>query len=106
MKPRFKKGDKIYLDGTYGRAIWRILKVLESSWRAPGPCYLAQMIEKGPKGWKRVRGIFTEEVRVVDPDFNLLSEAPEKWAAPKDPMATLMRMMKPLDPLNKFKLIK
>lgn len=106
MKPKFKKGDKIYTDGTYGRAIWRILKVMESSWYAKGPCYMAQMIEKGLKGWKRIRSPFIEEVRVVDPDFKLLSEAPEKWAPPKDPMATLMRMMRPLDPLKKFKLVK
>jgi hypothetical protein len=105
MNSKFKKGDKIYFDGPYGRAIWRILEVMESSWHAPGPCYMAQMIEKGPKGWKRIRSPFTEEIRVVDPDFTLLSEAPEKWTPPKDPMPGLIRMMKPLDPLKKFKLI-
>lgn len=109
MKPKFKNGDKIYFDGTYGRAIWRILDVLESSWSAPGPCYLAQMIEKGPKSWKKVRGAFIESVRVVDSDFNLFSEAPAEWVPCKDPMPGLKRMMKPLDPLkklDKFKLIK
>jgi hypothetical protein len=106
MKPKFKKGDKIYFDGTYGRAIWRILDVLESSWSAPGPCYLAQVIERGPRSWKKVRKAFIESVRVVDADFKLLSEAPAEWVPCKDPMASIMRMMKPLDPLNKFKLVK
>lgn len=101
---KFKKGDKIYHDGSYGRAIWRIQGAGEGMGREP--YYLAQMIKMGPKGWKNVRGPFIEVARVVEPDFAMLSEAPEKWAAPKDPMASLMRMMKPLDPLNKFKLIK
>lgn len=105
-KFKFKKGDKIYHDGTYGRAIWRIQEAIEG----PGllPHYRAQMIEKGPKGWKNLEGPFLEMAEVVDPDFGLLSEAPEKWVKPndKDAMASLMKMMRPLDPLNKFKLIK
>jgi hypothetical protein len=114
---KFKKGDKIYHDGTFGRAVWKIHYTLQGDEDGREPRYLAQLIEKGPRGWKRSGAPFVEVARVVDPDFALLSEAPAKWVKPndKDSMASLMRMMKPLDPLkmmkpldpfNKFKLIK
>lgn len=107
MKPKFKKGDKIYFDGPYRRAVWKILDVRQGAmWQAPGKYYLAKEMDQTAKGWKAVRKPFSEEVRVVDPDFKLLSEAPAEWVPCKDPMPGLMRMMKPLDPLNKFKLIK
>lgn len=111
-KFKFKKGDIIYHDGTFGRAVWKIHYALQGD--GGEPRYLAHLLEKGPRGWKRVLAPFVEVARVVDPDLALLSEAPKEWVKPndKDQMASLMRMMKPLDPLNKldpvnkFRLIK
>lgn len=97
MKPKFKAGDKIYCDGSYRRAAWKILKVMQGAiWQAPGMYYLAQEMDQTAKGWRAVRKPFTEEVRVVDPDFRLLSEAPKEFAPCKDPWPSILRMLKPL----------
>ena len=90
---KYKKGDLISHDGTYGRVVWEILDT-KPGW------YRARMMEKGPRHWRRIRNRdgnpFWEESGHVDVDFRPLSEMPEKWSPCKDPIGVLKRMAKPL----------
>jgi hypothetical protein len=66
MKIRFKKGDKIYFDGPFKRALWKVLEVLPKD-----ALYKLKETDK--------KEVFFEPIQSTDRIFAPMSEIPGPW---------------------------